>query len=353
MARLNRKAACRRPARGLSTLEMVMVLPILLFVMALMINFGTATAWKVRSLCVARDAVWRTQWPRTGQNDPAPEYWQPPATMSTENAGNIDVLDDPLLDHPVVRGPLPQGLDPRRWLLDPSRGLRRGKSYLERPYALLAKMGGFTFDVGHDLLDDCWQYQRMGLHGTVQRRIPTLYVLAKAGSGHVRAYLAAVGTIVVALDDPDLAPLDRDEESIAYGNRFGWGCHYARDFHPYMNGFCQLPTDSVGDLLDDYVDKVEGEYEVDEQGHVIRDVPSVPEEMAGWFIGLFERVIQTLRYEIDSLPPPANRTPEQNAVASGNAAEIAALERRIERLQQFLQTLKRPHGVDHFDRDQT
>ena len=62
----------RRQARGLATLEMVLCLPFLLFIMALMINFGTAAAWKVRTLVVARNACWATRWPRGTGDLPRP-----------------------------------------------------------------------------------------------------------------------------------------------------------------------------------------------------------------------------------------------------------------------------------------
>ena len=44
--------------RGLSPLEMVLALPFLLCIMALMVNFSDVACWKVRSLTVARQAVW-------------------------------------------------------------------------------------------------------------------------------------------------------------------------------------------------------------------------------------------------------------------------------------------------------
>lgn len=77
-----------RRRRGLSTLEMVLSLPILLFVMALMINYGTVACWKVRALSVARNAVWSTRWPRTGHSNPRPNIGGPkgPAWMPAPQA---------------------------------------------------------------------------------------------------------------------------------------------------------------------------------------------------------------------------------------------------------------------------
>ncbi len=51
--------------RGLAMLELVLALPILLFIMALIYNYGVVAAWKVRENSVARLAVWQTRWPRT------------------------------------------------------------------------------------------------------------------------------------------------------------------------------------------------------------------------------------------------------------------------------------------------
>ncbi len=43
--------------RGLATLELALSLPVLLMVMALMVNFGNVASWKVRALGVARSTV--------------------------------------------------------------------------------------------------------------------------------------------------------------------------------------------------------------------------------------------------------------------------------------------------------
>ena len=61
--------------RGLAPLELVLSLPILLMVMALMINFGTVACWKVRGLGVSRQCVWGNRWPRSTANFPQPVFW--------------------------------------------------------------------------------------------------------------------------------------------------------------------------------------------------------------------------------------------------------------------------------------
>ena len=54
--------------RGLAPLELVLALPILLFVMALIVCYGTISAWKVREHSVARLAAWETRWRSSTEN---------------------------------------------------------------------------------------------------------------------------------------------------------------------------------------------------------------------------------------------------------------------------------------------
>ena len=98
-----------RSRRGLAMLELVLALPILLFIMALIINYGTIAAWKVREHSVARLAVWETRWPRSGATDPRPSYWPAAASMESSDQGTVAGMDDSRVDLPVARGPLPGG----------------------------------------------------------------------------------------------------------------------------------------------------------------------------------------------------------------------------------------------------
>ena len=56
---------------------------------------------------------------------------------------------------------------------------------------LLKKLGAFKFDLRHPLLDDGWQYQRMGMSSNRQRREPVIYNLARAGQSVIQAYINA------------------------------------------------------------------------------------------------------------------------------------------------------------------
>lgn len=178
-------------------LELALTLPILLFVMALMINYGAMAVWKVREHSAARLAAWETRWPRTGSTDPQPSYWPAPATMAASDQGNVSGMDDSRVDLPIARGPL-KGATVNEKLLDATRGLRMGEAEYKRQLALLRKLGDYTIVAKDWLVDDKWQYQRMGLGYTIERRIPVIYTLAKAPASQVNAYVQSVMAIARA-----------------------------------------------------------------------------------------------------------------------------------------------------------
>lgn len=212
-----------RRRRGLAMLELTLALPILLFIMALIIDYGTIATWKVRENSVARLAVWETRWPRTGSTDPKPAYWWPAAaTMESSDQGTVAGMDDSRVDLPVARGPLP-GATVNSSLLDPTQGLREGSAELTRTYPFLPKMGTFTITARTWLIDNKWQYQRMGMGSNLQRRIPVLYALAEAPASLVNSYVQSVLAISQGSLHLALAPLDNDPDFNYYGALFGWG----------------------------------------------------------------------------------------------------------------------------------
>lgn len=316
---------------------MVLALPLLLFIMALMINFGVVASWKVRGLSVARHVLWGSRWPRSGSGNPRPAYWPETAGVGTGGPAHVAELDDPRLDQPVARGPLPLGTEVRAELLDPTRGLRRGSAEIRRAFPLLARMGDYHLTARTCLLDDKWQYQRMGMGHNRQRRIPVIYALAKAPPGLVDAYVQAVVAILYAPFRPQLAPLDRDDEFIQYGRRFGWGGG-APDFHPRLRRFCSLDLLLAAQRVEDLIDRIQGEVQRDEDGNVTRRIPCVAEKMTRAFINLYERVIQELQRQISASPPPP-----AGQLASIQA-EIDQLEAKIDVLSQFLETLQDTNG---------
>ena len=128
------------PPSRLAMLELILALPILLFIMALIINYGTVAAWKVRENSVARLAVWETRWPRTGDTNPRPSYWPATATMESSDQGTVAGMDDSRVDLPVARGPLP-GATVNPEVLDETQGLREGSAELTAEVSLAGQDG--------------------------------------------------------------------------------------------------------------------------------------------------------------------------------------------------------------------
>jgi hypothetical protein len=107
----HQQAAARehRARRGLAPLELVLGLPMLIFLMALMINYATMACYKIRGLNVARQQMWsnRQDQDRNGVAPPTLSYWNiPGATKNNGGAGSLSDLDVSLSSQEVVRGPL-------------------------------------------------------------------------------------------------------------------------------------------------------------------------------------------------------------------------------------------------------
>lgn len=319
--------ACRSAGsrKGLSTLEMVLALPLLLFIMALMVNYGAVAAWKVRALTVSREMVWSTRWPRSGTTNPRPEYWpvdDDPADHNTMSVGlggpnDIDALDDPQLDYPVVRGPDLWGTRVRENLLNPGRGLREGSARMSRDFPLLPKLGPYNLESADQLLDDHWQYTRMGLWRNRLRRLPVIYELARAPQAYSSAYVQAAMAILNSPQRTALRPLDRDDEFYAYNALLGRG-RWAPDFHPHLRRFCTLDPAAVERRVTDLID-------ADENGGCGSSISRVPRCMTDRFIALYEAVIRYYQ--------------SQPEVTPAMQAEIAQLQQKIDTLRQFQQTL--------------
>jgi len=329
----------RESRRGLATLEMVLCLPILLMVMALMVNFGTLASWKVRGLTVARQAAWGNRSPRTTGNNPRPSCWFP-ASASTNQGGTADMPNqlDPWSGYPVVRGPL-VGAAVRARLLDPRRGARHGSAGLQRRFPLLARLGSYDLQAQTHLLDNKWQFAGTSMWSNWQRRVPVIYELQQVDPALVLAYTQSVREIIYAPFREDLWPLDRDDEFIYYRNLFGWQ-RGIPDFHPRLPGpcggrcraECGLDRDTVQLRVDDLIDRIQGSAERNQDG--TRRVSSLPQRMTRAFIRLYQNAIREFQNRIAADPPP---TPGQIAAMQ---AEIRELEAKIDTLTRFLATVR-------------
>jgi hypothetical protein len=250
-------ASGRRRRRGLAPLELVLALPVLLMIMALMINFGVIAAWKVRSLTITREAAWGTRWPRTVGNNPRPDYWPRSAGVNASGPTNVPEIDDPRVNLPVARGPLPR-IDVDADLLDPTRGLYTGSSDIRRGYAMLATMGDYHLDSYARLLDDKWQYQRMGLPNNRNLRSWRLYniempnVVARMQEAQVR-----VGTSYHQRAPnlyERLTPLDNDLHFLYLRGS-------SPNFYPRLRRACTVDREEVGRRVEDLITRIVGDPE--------------------------------------------------------------------------------------------
>jgi hypothetical protein len=319
--------------RGLAMLEFVLTLPILLFVMALMVNFGTMCVWKVREHSIARLAVWETRWPRTGATDQRPAYWPASGTMSNSDNGNVSGMDDRRVEQPVVRGPL-QGATVDQNLFDPTRGLRLGEAEYTRQYAMLSKIskaGTYTIDSKDSLVDDKWQYQRMGMSDTYQRRIPVIYTLAKASASLVNSYVQSAIAIARAPFAAQLQPLDNDPDYVYYSSIFHWGG--PPDFHPRFQIMCTTDRDLTDKAVTNLIKRIQGGREGK------RHIPSVAEVMAQAFLGLYERALGAFEAILRATKPPA--PPRMQAFAR---SEIPPLQAKVAGMKQAEKNIRASNG---------
>lgn len=257
--------------RGLAPLELTLALPMLVFLMALMIDFGVAGAWKVRTQANTRYAAWRTVNARTGEFNPTPRFWPASAPLTT-NAGTDLPQTSQLWDSqqallcPCIRGPqltapsAPVTVNvPGRMEMDGT--VLEGNAILERPVPLLktALPGGkFRFNLKQDVFDDQWQFYSLGIGWNTDIRADVWWDVEhsdlSALDGTVDSFLQLLNDDLKTLQtnprQGDLYPLDNDDEFTRYD---GWP---PPDFYPRLSGRCEsdpllLYTSAVSRLDED------------------------------------------------------------------------------------------------------
>lgn len=324
---------------GLSTLEMVLALPLLLFMMALMLNYGTVACWKVRALSVARHSVWASRAPRSAAVSPRPAYWPSTGTGNGfASLGNVPGLDDSRVDLPIARGPLPYGTGVNSDLLNPQRGLLEGSASLTRGFPLMGSLGNYDLQAHNYLLDDTWEFQRMvwgaqnaWLPSNQSRRIPVIYALAKADSSLSTAFSQAVMASLRAAYRRSLRPLDDDEELEYYlttylGYPAGTGVpNFATRYR--VPSVCSMDAAAIQALVDNLVNRIQGT--PDANGRLIGGMPA---DITRGYIRAYNRIIRALQNLLNADPPPAD--------PAGIQAAIASLQAEVDALQQLLQTLQ-------------
>lgn len=332
-------------------LELVLYLPIMLFVMALMVNFGTIAAWKIRSQTNTRYAGWRTLHDRTGNHDPNPENWPQPASLSSSGGDQLDDVDgvwngNAALTTPVVRGPALGGnggaaiVVPGRF--DMEANVRTGNSRVRRRLpmlpGILANGGEYGFNQQHEILDHRWDYRHLAMPnnpydrsgdpgdgGNAARRAKRWYRIDPPFLPELATDLQNLAAADQRLkSNPtklNLDPLDRDGEFYFYHLRRRYGFAGTNIPSPIPeDNRVSVPDFHPGARRDCTVDRVRMQTGVVDP--LVRRIERLPGSMGRRFEALYESEIRRLQ---QMTPPPQ--------------AEIAALQQKLNQVQQFLDSL--------------
>ena len=308
--------ACRR---GLAPLELVLAIPILMFVLALSVIFGAVTCWKIRGEVVARDAIFSSRWP--GNGGIAGKEWRVPlATRGVRGGPALTELDHPVFQNELIRGPLPNGIRVDDEMLDPTNHARIGVSHLRRDPPALGKIGPYQVDVEQPLLDGKWQFWQLGYGGNTSRRLRRLYDLLNVpgAQGQKAIYQQSAQQTQAIYMRPALFVLDRDDEFIAW---YGWP---APDFHPRLPRFCSLDVQDVQQrYVERHIPRIDS---IPRPSNPRYDPPGVPRRMTQSFLSMYRQQLRIL----ENSPPP---------LSSAQQAQIAVLKQKIQILEDFLATL--------------
>jgi hypothetical protein len=321
---------CRR--RGLAPLELVLAIPFLLMVLAMIINLGTEVKWKIRTLAVSRQAVWRHRRDRSGDTDPPLAGWPRQGTsLRVFSASSQPIFpQDPLAPYTVVRGPAlrnPQNstagsqLNVNTTLFDmtgSSGGADQANASIRRNFPLLPMLSDVHLSVDQLLVDDQWRFWEMGFLQNDSRRIRQLYTFVPPGAvtNLAQIFQQAASAVVTNPMRPNLFPLDHDEELAAWLGR-------PTDFHPRLQRVCSLNRFEVrAGPVQQLIDRIQGPTG---GGRGRRNPPqsAVPEAMARAFLSMYQGQLQQLQ---NQNPPPQG--------------QISTLEQKISQLQKFLGELR-------------
>lgn len=325
--------------RGLAPVELVLWLPVLLMVMALIVNYANMTSWRIRGEVVARDAAWRSRWPRSGGAEPRPAsgIWPRHADVGRRGDAEIPALNDPSVQHPVVRGPvLERGQPPRRFrvkpVLDQKTGAVKGTSSISRPYDLLSALGRFeTGEIADCMLTDQWQCAQMGFHNHYRRSL-VLYDLPRTDPALPEAYVQAIFDLLGIPHYDALSVLDRDEDWRIYHG------HYPNFYPRIRSNYGETDPDVV--FQRSVKEKID---HVDEDGEVVfGEISRLPRRMTDAYLRMYEEAkqeIEDLEAELEGVPPPSEERRLWILDRLERLRQIDNLDQKIEILREDQSTL--------------
>jgi hypothetical protein len=328
---LRRGSRARR--RGLAPLELVLWLPVLLFVVALIVNYATMATWRLRGEIVSHDAAFRARWGRAGDSEGRLlGEWPRDATIGVAPDPPIQQLDDPFIQHPVVRGPLPNGFVVRP-ILDPDlEGAYRGVSSVARDFPLMPRLGDYVSgEISGSILDRRWTNSEMGIPN-VFRRILVLYQLPKTDPQYPRAFRNSFEALLNIRHFEALVVLDRDADIRRFTGRY-------HDFHPTVGRMCELDREVVRDRqVNRLVDTRDAQRRI-----ILGQISRLPRTMTQYFLRMYRAAlrwmqnrIRQLQAELQGPPPPsAQRRAEILREIADLQAEIARIRPKIGQLEAY------------------
>ena len=347
---------------GLAPLEFVLSLPIMLFVMGLIIIVGTTGAWKARNVATARQAAWRTVWPKNGHQDENSRGWPDRyASMERRDPEDAFIPNDPLHEHHVVRGPTVfdpdtgKSMPVREELFDMKRGMVAGVSDLQKDFPVLGRMGDVDLERTHRILDDRWQFQQMSIPSNRERRVLFMYPLDLASiiPSETDRYVNAAVEILDNSDAEALAMLDNDDElqrrppALPYSPPYGIG--RAPDYHLPENRqlrrallnprlVCSFDVDTMNDNIGDpMVNEIAGF-----DGARSLSLAGVPGKITRDYLRMYRSHLAFIERLRDMANNP-NTPPEIVAHINQNSGlmdqQEQMLEEYIAQLEEFAQTL--------------
>ncbi len=282
--------------RGLAPLELVFVLPLLMTIMAVIIVFGYAASWKLRTETVARDTLWRERGERFAHRNAFAPEWPLDSSQSIRRAEPLNSITTvPVVSLPIIAGPIP-AVNVNANRLDFTRGMQAGVAELNRDPPIFSSLTSFRFTVDHPLLTDSFQIWQMSSTNN-SRKIPLIYEI---GLDFIRSSGSLISA-VLALENPALlsrlAALDNDPDFLLPGFR--------RNFVPQVPRFCESDPDVV---------------QAQQVSRTIFRIQRLPMTLAQASIGLY-------RSQLNANPPPT-------------AIRQMELERNINVLELWLITLE-------------
>jgi len=314
----------------MAPLELVLYLPIMLFVMALMMIMGTAGAWKARTHANARQAVWRNLELRTGQDDPHPSNWPNSASITSEDGTPALFEQDPFLQHTVVRGPLlideatGNFLPIRNRTLDMTEGLLSGRASIRRDFPIFQALPPHEIDFSrsHPIFDGSrWQFFTMGMSSNLARRVLFTYDVdwqSRIGQPAMD-YVTAAMDMLNSPQRDNLIPLTGGDPEVR--TLIG---RSSPDFRPGIRLDSERGSISAlwGQQLRPQICEADPQrVQEDQVQRLLNSIEGVPRRMTSYYISVYQQAIRNLESQ-DPQPP-------------GAAAQIAEWREYIRQLQSF------------------